>query len=143
MSELKALTDEEIDDWIEFWSREEVGDSYDELMQLCAQAKLANAPTPPQALMPEIKRYYMDGDGVAFESYDEHCPPGDWIRYTDFQSYILGATPGDVVEALAWMWENEKAMFSNDGSKHFKRHYEALKKAALAQAGQKRKTEGE
>ncbi len=98
MSELKAL------DWVKSnaehrkncpdWRRPEGQDAYPDKCT-CGLASLLTAPTPPQALMPEIKRYYMDGDGVAFESYDEHCPPGDWIRYADFQSYIQSQRKGD------------------------------------------------
>ncbi len=36
------LDDGDVDDWIEFWSRSEVGDAYDELMQICAQVKESN-----------------------------------------------------------------------------------------------------
>ncbi len=139
-----------------------------ELLPELIQSAQALRPTPPQALMPEIKRYHLGIMGVSGLPYLQEGKAGSVILYADFQSYILGATPGDgaLVEALRKVGECYYRNYVDDpgGGVHMREgnrclycHAETIGLTyspvvhgegcivaeALAQAGQKRKTEGE
>ncbi len=127
------------------------------------------APTPPQALMPEIKRWMclcgrMEPESETYPSLDRY------IKESDFQSYILGATPGAQSPEREWMpietAPNHGYHLLADSSaphlsgiflgqvldgrpwnvwtgEHVKADLWMPLILPLAQAGQKRKTEGE
>ncbi len=151
MSELKALSDVELD----FMRYKIVNrqNSNEDLDRGFSQAKLANAPTPPQALMPETKRI-EELRSMANTYLDEEVFTGKTLLEA------LGATQGEALEAL--MVEVRDVL---EGSElrsgvipelerrlREDRMFDANEMLAilkgrltnaLAQAGQKRKTEGE